>query len=157
MIRVVMPIAVTYPEAIKALVKWVAPAELVNVTGDDYAYWDLFLRLWREGKPFIIVEHDIVIRPDTVSDLANCGAPWCAYTYHEEIGEPVTGMGCTKFEPRGRALHTEDLFHDTIWQNVDTTVAGLLTELGWKVHEHGPWLRHLNPRVAAMQESRNPE
>jgi hypothetical protein len=154
MIRVVMPIAVTYPEAIKALVKWVAPAEIVNVAHDDHAYWELIVRLWRDGKPFIIVEHDIVIRPDTVSELEQCPQPWCAFPYHEEIGDPVTGLGCTKITPGG-ALHY--MSPEPVWQNVDTTVAGALTELGQTVHEHGPWLRHLNPRVADMQESRNPE
>jgi hypothetical protein len=145
-----MPLAIAYPEAIMALFRADPLAEIVSVAGNPYAYWSVFTSLWREGRPFIIVEHDIVVTAQVLDDLASCGGKWCAFTYHEEIGEPVSGLGCTKFVPT-IPLYLEAGWGDPIWQNVDTTVAGLLQAAGWRVHEHGPWLRHLNPKVATMQ------
>jgi hypothetical protein len=150
-----MAFADLHQEAITALVRAHPNAEFIDVGGDPYNYWRLFTHLWDGGRPFILVEHDIVVRPDTVFDLESCGTPWCAYTYHEAPGEPVSGLGCAKFHPSWGPLDLGGM-PEPIWQNVDTTVAGLMHQHGWQVHEHGPWLRHLNPRVAAQQESRNP-
>ena len=151
-VRVVMPFAIPYGEAIKALLHWAPDAEVISVAYNDYAYWELFCRLWRDGQPFIIVEHDIVIRKDTIRSLADCEASWCAYVYHQAPGNPVSGLGCTKFVPSGALHYTPP---EPVWQNVDSVVTGAMRKLGWEVHEHGSWLRHLNPRVAAQQESRN--
>lgn len=145
-----MPIAIVYPEAIKSLLTWQPDADLVSVAASPYAYWALFVRLWREGRPFVIVEHDIVIGWETIRNLEDCDSPWCAATYHEAPGKPVSGLGCTKLVPSEGVPF--DTFPEQIWQNVDTTVAGLLHTAGWTVHEHGPWLRHLNPRVAEQQK-----
>jgi len=151
-----MPLAVAHPEAIMALFRAAPDAEVVSVGGSPYAYWSVIASLWFHGEPFIIVEHDIVVTAQALDDLASCGSPWCAFVYHEEIGEPVSGMGCTKIVPKmGMALDLAGM-PDPVWQNVDTTVAGILQAAGWTVHEHGPWLRHLNPKVASMQTSEAP-
>ena len=148
-----MPVAKLFPEAIKELFQHHPDAELAWVGDNPYAYWSLFVQLWKENKPFVIVEHDIVIGDMTIRNLEDCDSRWCAATYHEAPGEPVSGLGCTKLVPSGDVGFST--FPEQVWQNVDTTVAGLLTTAGWRVHEHGPWLRHLNPRVAAQQEARN--
>lgn len=148
-----MAMALPYPEAVAAFVKSTHPGILRFVNNDALDYWRLWKRLWTEGEPFILVEHDIVVTPKVIDDLASCGSPWCAFPYHEEVGEPVTGLGCTKFVPDPGVSLDLGGMPDPIWQNVDTTVAGILQAAGWTVHEHGPWLRHLNPKVATMQTS----
>lgn len=152
--RVVMAVAHPYLEAIEALYRAAPEAEMVNVSEDPYAYWALVSRLWHTGDPFVLVEHDIVLRPDTIERLSDCVHQWCAFTYLQAPGEPVSGLGCVKFIPTV-PLHLEAGWGDPIWQNVDATVAGLLHAAGWRVHEHKPPLRHLNPKVIALQEGEN--
>lgn len=139
-----MPIAEWYDEAIGALP---GEAELEEVSGDPFAYWRLIRGLWATGEPFIVVEHDIVIRDDTLAELEACPHRWCAFLYHEAPGEPVSGLGCAKLTPDGSRF--PDI--EVQWGNVDYEVAEQLRARGMTVHEHGPWLRHLNPRVADYQ------
>ena len=63
------------------------------------AYWDLLSGLWKAGETFVIVEHDIVIHPDTIDDLLDCDAPWCAATYPYLDGM-YPGLGCMKFDEK---------------------------------------------------------
>lgn len=148
-----MAMALPYPEAVAAFVKYTHPGILRFVNNDAHDYWRLWKRLWMEGEPFILVEHDIVVTRWALDDLTACPERWCAFLYHEEVGEPVSGLGCTKFVPDPSVSLDLGGLPDPIWQNVDATVAGLLHAAGWQVHEHGPWLRHLNPKVASMQTS----
>lgn len=148
--KVIMPQAIDYPEAVKALLQSAGRHTFTfePVGHDSHAYWNLFLDLWDEGEPFVIVEHDIVVRPSTIQRLENCPALWCGFVYHEAPGEPVAGLGCTKFVPSFEIKYAGP---PLVWQNVDSAVTGLMTAGGLVRHDHVPWLRHLNPTVAAYQ------
>lgn len=152
-----MPLALAYPEAVKALVRTWPGASIVGVGDDPRSYWRLFVRLWNDRQPFVLVEHDVVVDRDTIPSLATCPRPWCAFPYHELPGDPVTGLGCTKITPDGSGIDVLDpKYGNPVWQNVDSVVGGILTDRYHKVHVHEPWLRHLNPKVAAMQKDREP-
>lgn len=47
----------------------------------EYAYDRLIRRLWSEGQPFVLVEHDILPWPGAVQQLWECDRPWCAFQY----------------------------------------------------------------------------
>jgi hypothetical protein len=148
-VKVIMPVAIKYPEAQVALLRSRGrnTIDFEHVGHNQYAYWNLFVTLWREGEPFVLVEHDIVVRPSTIQQLEDCPRPWCGFVYHEAPGEPVAGLGCTKFTPGFDLPVLEPL----VWQNVDSAVGGIMRTHGLVRHDHQPWLRHLNPTVAGYQ------
>ncbi len=140
-----MPWAVFYPTAAHALRCAMPDAELVFVGDDDYAYARLVEALW--GESFILVEHDIVVGPDTLRELIDCPEPWCGFPYLEEpASNPVTGLGCTKLDARLMDVPPWDM--TPTWGNVDASLIGRIRdERGNVEHRHGPALDHLNPRV----------
>lgn len=75
-------------------------AEFREVGGSDSDYWTLLEELWRAGRPFIVVEHDVEPTPQQLRELAECEQPLCAYRYQYGAGEPVWALGCTRFGPR---------------------------------------------------------
>lgn len=136
-----MPWAVSYPEAVYALLEEAPGALLVYVGLDDYDYGKLIKRLW-SGESFIIVEHDIIVPPGALRELEMCARPWCAFPYMETtVGQPVTGLGLTKLagELHGIPLWDEPL----IWQNVDAGVGPRLEAAGYTVHVHETVVRNL--------------
>ena len=73
--------------------------EEVDVSGSDTAYWELLSDLWAEGESFVVVEHDIIIRHDTLDELEACPEPWCGFPV-AYLGGEYPGMACVKFTDR---------------------------------------------------------
>jgi hypothetical protein len=93
MTKVVVPYTEKHPEVLAAL----AGSDLQAFkVGDDDRYWKLLKKLWTKGEDFIIVEHDIVIRPDTISGFDECPEPWCVapYPFAHRL---CAGLGCVRF------------------------------------------------------------
>jgi hypothetical protein len=63
----------------------------------DQSYCELLRDLWHEGKSFIIVEHDIVVTPNTIPELAACENEWCAMAFPYRGEEKAWSLACTKF------------------------------------------------------------
>jgi len=132
-----------YPECRAAL----APSSpvYVDVSGDDHAYWRLVRDLWTKGEPFILVEHDVLVEPDTIANLSECSGPWCAYAIHSVdigTGQPwVATFGCVRFCPSG----PWPLFEPVEWTWLDMATEEALHELDWTKHVHEPMLATLNP------------
>lgn len=63
----------------------------------DQSYYELLRDLWHEGKSFVIVEHDIVITPDTIPELAVCENEWCAMAFPYRGEEKAWSLACAKF------------------------------------------------------------
>ncbi len=123
---------------------------LAKVSMDPYAYARLIDRLWQRGRPFTVVEHDVLVLRDTLSVLRWCKQPWCAFPYHQILpGNPVPGLGCTRFgqEVLDRVPPFGWMEDPVIWQNVDSGVGGTLRAYGFVEHVHEPWLRHLKEGV----------
>lgn len=117
--------------------------ERMNGTLDaDYAYDRLFRRLWAEGRPFVIVEHDILPWPGAVQQMWACDRPWCGYQYLV-FGEMRVQLGCVKFDPSrlGDCPLPKSL---TSWTVLDWTVITALAERGESGHLHEPPVTHLN-------------
>jgi hypothetical protein len=81
-------------------------AEWHDVSADDRAYWRLVCSLWERslasGEDVMILEHDVVCRPDVVVSFESCPEPWCTFGYtpicHESCLEAWANMlGCTRF------------------------------------------------------------
>ena len=110
--------------------------------GDVYAYDRLFRRLWAEGEPFVIVEHDNLPWPGAVQRLWECDRPWCAFEYLM-LGELRVALGCTKFDPSrlGDCPLTGD---PKPWNRMDWFVIDELTTRYASSHLHEPAVAHLN-------------
>jgi len=63
----------------------------------DQSYWELLRDLWHEQKTFVIVEHDIVVTPDTIPELAACDHEWCAMAFPYRGEAKAWSLACTKF------------------------------------------------------------
>jgi hypothetical protein len=153
-VRVVVPYAVLAPETRAALEADGVVAEYVFVGADPTAYHGLVERLWSEGDGFLIVEQDIVVRPGSVAELADCPEPWCGFAY--SIGTSYGSyLGCARF---GRDLvlgHPgvfaavanlrDDGTPRRYWGRLDTRMKAVLEDHeGQRMHVHWPALDHLN-------------
>jgi hypothetical protein len=129
--------------------------EYVDVSGSDTAYAELLADLWADGRGFILVEHDIVIRPGLLDELARCGHDYCAapYALREYVAQ---ALGCTKFASRllagfpdvmERVLRVPTNFGPPgHWRQLDTVLMRtvLLNRYGLQPHLHLPTVEHLN-------------
>lgn len=117
----------------------------------DFSYDLLFRKLWEAGRPFILVEHDILPWPGALVELWNCPQPWCGFQYYV-FGELRSYLGCTKFNPGvlGECPLEGDLLE---WQKIDKAIQRKLLTRGQNGHIHGPPVTHLNINHARMREN----
>jgi len=118
--------------------------EYVNVASDDLAYWRLVRDLWVAGEPFTLVEHDVLVTPETLPALDACPERFCSYSVWMGEGS-VAAFGCVRFRPVG-AWPVEPFE----WRRLDVETEYALTRLGWQKHVHYPTLMHLNPGVVEL-------
>ncbi len=160
--RVVVPYAESawegrpgvYPETRAALAADGQEPEYVDVGGSRTAYHDLLALLWADGRAFVVVEQDIVVRPGVVAELAACPRDWCGFAYSLSTGYYVGGLGCTRFAERllrerpsvPAALDAlpPDGLPRRWWQRLDTRLKSYLEGEGLSIHGHWPAVGHLN-------------
>jgi hypothetical protein len=98
---VVYPYTTPTTESLQALKMYAPTAVRYDVSEDDFAYGRLLEVHWALGVDFMVIEHDIVIGPNTVREFEQCPEEWCSagYTYFDKPvnGTPGGGLGCTKF------------------------------------------------------------
>lgn len=97
MIPVYVPFTGLEEQTIASLERTGHPYETVFVGGYDGAYWELLNDLWCAGDSFIIVEHDIVVMPHTLTELEACPESWCSFGSPYIGGNVYHGLGCVKF------------------------------------------------------------
>ena len=116
--------------------------ERLNDTLDaEYAYDRLFRRLWLEGEPFVIVEHDILPWPGALQAMWACEEPWCAHQYYVH-GQLRSYLGCVKFDPvKIGPIPLPD--EPVLWSDLDLTIIRALSQRGHTGHLHGPAVVHL--------------
>lgn len=108
----------------------------------EYAYDRLFRRLWAEGQPFVIVEHDILPWPGAVQAIWTCDRPWCGYQYLI-FGQMRVQLGCVKFDPaRLGDCPLPDI--PMAWHSLDWAVIQSMASRGESGHLHEPAVSHLN-------------
>lgn len=116
---------------------------------DDTAYWRLLVGGWQLPDPtdLVIVEHDMVPAEGVVDRMLACRRPWCASPYTIGTGTWLAdGLGCTKFAARLKTRHPDlmeqvgriddDGLPAKNWRRLDTRIARLLRQLGYRPHVH---------------------
>ena len=93
---IVLPFTKIKPGVRKALKATGRNWEEIDVSESDEAYWELISSLWREAQDFAVVEHDVIVRPDTFDEFENCQGDWCAFQIPYLHGY-YPGMGCVRF------------------------------------------------------------
>lgn len=108
----------------------------------DFDYYLLLAKLWREDRPFVLVEHDVLPWPGAIAQLLACEWPWCALPYAVH-GRSSAYLGCVKFEPYrlGSLPLPAELQH---WRSLDLLVQRELIARGYREHRHGPEVGHMN-------------
>jgi len=152
--RVVHPLTTANPDAIAAISATRYPVEFADVSGSPRAYYDLLARLWSDGRTFAVVEHDIVIGPDTLDSLAACPHDWCSCPYR--YGNTTThGLGCVKFSAELIARNPDAMIRVGVmsdgsherrhWCRLDAWLQGVvLPNAGEIRHEHSDEVTHLD-------------
>ena len=95
--RVVVPFTELTPETCQSVNATGWTWEPVYVGDSDEDYWSLLAGLWSDAEDFILVEQDIVVNEETITDLAECDSEWCSIPYPYFSGN-YPGLGCSKFE-----------------------------------------------------------
>lgn len=136
-----------------------AGAEWVDVSSDDQAYWRTLRDYWALDDDLLIVEHDIVCRPDCVEQVQSCPELWCPFAYddmcHPECMEAWRGaLGCTRFRkeliaavPDAVASIEERYRH---WLYMGGALAVILTDAGFDHHWHEPAVHHHHMSLAHL-------
>lgn len=157
--RVVVPHTARHPDTTVALP---ANAEWVYVASSSNAYYAALSRWWADGDTFLVVEHDVVCRPDVIAEAAECPEPWCIWGYdpycHEECREAWrNALGCTRFRAELMVAVPDALSSvppsGWDWHNVCDGLGNNLRAAGFTHHWHGPPVRHhrgvQNPMMVA--------
>jgi len=135
-----------YPECRAAL----EPSDpvYVDVSSDDFAYWRMMKGVWEKGEPFIIVEHDVLVWPDTIALLDACPRQWCSQRVHSvDVGHGrawVAALGCAHFRPEGEYPIREPVS----WKELDMATEDYLSmERFQRKHIHRKLLMTYQPSV----------
>ena len=119
---------------------------------DQAAYGRLFRRLWAEGEPTIICEHDVIPTKAQFDVLATCGHDWCSFSYADDLYPDGPMFGLARFS--GRVMRTHPHAADDAlvvgrrrdteaeWWRVDSLVARNLQIRHVPWHMHTPAVRH---------------
>jgi hypothetical protein len=94
--RVVLPYTQLRGEVLGAVRASGVAFECVNVSDSDDSYFRLLRDLWSAGESFTLVEHDVVVGPETLKSFDDCGHEWCASQYRYLRGT-YWGLGATRF------------------------------------------------------------
>ena len=158
--KVLVPFTALRAETIVALGNSDIEYEMVaRPITSDTGYFEALHDAWEPGpqhmaEPFIVVEHDIVVRPETLRELRDCPEDWCAAPYPYLNEDEAWGMGCVKFSDRlivrnpwifRQFANAGDAKHPPRhWCRLDSYIWIALTERGEKRHDHpGPALGHV--------------
>lgn len=158
--KVLVPFTALRAETIVALGNSDIEYEMVaRPITDDEGYFRALDEAWTPSdnhsvEPFIVVEHDIIVRPETLRELRDCPEDWCSAPYPYLDKPEAWGMGCVKFTDRlivrnyqifdqiGRV--SDEQHPPRHWCWMDLLIWTALTERGEKRHDHpGPALGHV--------------
>ncbi len=162
--KVLVPFTSLRAETVVGLANSTIPYEMVaRPITDDEGYFLALSEAWTPTpehmpEPFIVVEHDIVVRPETLRELRDCPEDWCAAPYPYLNESEAWGMGCVKFSDRlicrspylfQKIANEGDSLHPPRhWCRLDAHIWEALTERGEHRHDHpGPALGHIGGKT----------
>lgn len=130
-----------------------------DVNGSDRAYFDLLSQWWSEGRSFIVVEHDVVVNPDSIDEIEACPHDWCAFPYRYMDRERQYGLGCVKFSADLIARCPDAMMRVGVmsdpthpkrhWCRIDAWLQGvILPSMGEQLHRHSTPVEHLGTGCA---------
>lgn len=140
-------------ESRRALSKWFRRPHLIEMhyveEDDHYGYVRILSQYWKQGDDFAVVEPDIVVRPDVVSDFIHCEHTYCAYPYAwtTNVGP---ALGCTwwrsDFLKKYPDAMEEVMKRQVTWRQLDVVLMRHILARGYgeQPHVHLPPVRHLN-------------
>ena len=146
-------------EAMDSIRAHAPQADLIDVTGDDLAYWREIRARWDGTDDLVIVEHDIQIGPDTIGSLVSCDKPWCVFAYDIFGVKRITNaLGCTRFSAELQRAVPLELVEKRFevcgncdgkgcWWHIDAALADELENAGFASHVHGD-IPHLHDYAA---------
>lgn len=121
-------------------------AQIRVLDADSEAYFRLLHSLWTEPGDFIVVEHDMLPAPGVIGAMAACARPWCSSPYWISTMWLTEGLGCVRLAARLKERHpdlmdrlgqvTGDGMPARDWHRLDTRLARLLLDLGYRPHAH---------------------
>ncbi len=126
-------------------------ATWVDVSQSPNAYYAALAHWWERGETFMVLEHDVICRPDVIEEFDACPEPWCLYGYteicHRECMEAWrNALGCTRFRkelidavPDALASVPRENWD---WHNVCDGLGNNLRAAGFTHHFHEPWVSH---------------
>ena len=153
--RVLCCTATPHPNAMDALARYAPGAEVIDVTGDNYAYWREIRSRWTGERDLVIIEQDIEISSDTVASLEQCDQDWCVFAYpifRTEVRLRV-GLGCTKVSAAAQRKVTAAAVAQGFelcaqcrgqgcWWHLDGRISAMLKRAGFFPHVHGDVKHH---------------
>ena len=166
--RVLCCTATPHPDAMDALARYAAGAELIDVSGDNYAYWREIRSRWTGERDLVIIEQDIEISSDTVASLEQCDQDWCVFAYpifRRKIRLRV-GLGCTKISAAAQRRVSarsiaegfelcRDCKGQGCWWHLDGRISALLKNAGYSPHVHGD-VKHHHDYQLQVEEPHKP-
>jgi len=169
-VRVLCCFTDLYDATQAALAKYAPDAELVDVSGDDYAYWKAICAAWTGEDDLLIVEQDIEIHKTVIPQMAACPEPWCTFPYR--LWRPdawcYNALGCTKFsaglqrdvspaeieQVQARWLVPNASHPGAMTYSPEVMAEGMLCECGRQGSP--PCWRHIDFKIADTLEGRGP-
>lgn len=150
--KVIVPYTEIAPGVAEALWETGEMWEKIDVSRSDEDYFGLMATLWAVGETFVIVEHDVIVRPDTISELENCPDEWCGFSVPYIKGN-YHGLACVKFTDKlirkipdafaQIAPMDEEEHPPKHWCRLDARLQGkVLPRTGVRRHPHEPPLGH---------------
>jgi hypothetical protein len=155
-----MPVLACYtkfhPKAEPSIRAYAPTADLVDVTGDNFAYWREIRSRWTGEQDLVLIEQDIEIPEGGVEEMLACEHDWCAYAYtiFRTKQRLRYGLGFTKFSAHAQQLVNARRIAEGFalcsmckgqgcWYHLDGRITELLrTEGGLKPHVHGDVTHH---------------
>jgi hypothetical protein len=125
--------------------------------GDDH-YWLEIANRWDGSDDLLIIEHDIEIHDQVVSQMLACGSSWCTFPYEYGPRWPaaplITGaLGCTRFSADLQRQFPAEVIAASVsaadglppvpfWHSCDLYIRRALTRAGMKECRHLPLVTH---------------
>lgn len=136
------------PETRESLEKFAPGVELLDFSGDDFAYWNAIKERWTGEEDLVTIEQDMVITEDTIPSFEKCDRLWCSFGYETVpyAGRVNACLGCTKFSAELQRQFPIGVFNkDLYWCEIDINIGRHLYLHGNSLtpHDHGD-VQHLH-------------
>lgn len=145
--NILLAFTATHPDTLAAAP---AAAEWVYVGDSDTDYWEALRRFWARGEDLLVLEHDVICRPDVLEGFETCAESWCLHRYSNHDWSDAeawrNAIGCTRFRREliaavpDAVANIEPQHRD--WRNVCDGIGSNLRAAGFSHHWHEPPVTH---------------